>query len=141
MLFLAGLSLLSTQALAAGVCNNASLKGLYNFNFIETNNAAHDVGRINFNGKGGATVAGTEAAGGDTYLVSGSSTYSISASCILQGTIKWKNIGVTTTYSIYLDQMDTTPSVALAYRGNVIFKHSKNRSGSGFIERVQGKFQ
>lgn len=69
----------------AGVCNNASLTGAYNYSVsgVGGGNEAHGVGRITFNGKGGATFGGVETASGYAVSVVGSGIYSVTSALLL----------------------------------------------------------
>ena len=140
VILLVGLLLVAFNGYA-GVCNNGSLVGAYNYNGSGVNigQGEHDVGRINFNGKGVATFSGIETSSGWAVGISGSGTYSVSAACIVVGTINWTN-GVKTTYWLYLDNMDTAPVVSVAYHGNLVLKTTSGHSGSGTLDRVIGKF-
>lgn len=121
----------------AGVCNNGSLTGNYNYNILSID--GHSVGRISFNGKGGASFSGIESASGSAWSVTGSGTYAVTSACTASGTITWRS-GYRTTYWLYLDKMDVAPAVSVAYHGNMILKSTAGYSGSGTLDRVNGKF-
>ncbi len=127
-------SLMSFNA-AAGVCNNGSLIGPYNYEFsgvqpYQTNSgiltwSKHDVGRISFNGAGGVSFNGIETDLGRSITVSGSGSYSVLAWCAAFGTIT-TNRGAVITYWIYLDQMDNAPPVNVAYHATLAVKNNLN---------------
>lgn len=125
----------------AGVCTNGSLIGAYNYSIsgADSGQGFHDVGRISFNGKGSASFSGINSSNGTARSVVGSGTYSISSVCTVSGNIKWTN-GVVSTYWLYLDKMDSVPSVKVAYHGSVVLKNTAGYSSSGTIDRVDGKF-
>jgi len=65
VIFLAGLFLVAFNSFA-GVCANGSLAGAYNVNVlhVRSGQSSHGVGRVNFSGKGAATVSVVESVSG-----------------------------------------------------------------------------
>ena len=118
VLFVVGLFLSAVNSYA-GVCSNGSLTGNYNYNISSID--GHSVGRISFNGKGGASFSGIESVSGTAWSVAGSGTYAVTADCKATGTIVWTS-GYRTTYWLFLDQMDAAPAVSVAYHANIILK-------------------
>lgn len=138
----------------AGICENGSLIGQYNYEFAGTQAyqtpsgilsfSKHDVGRITFNGLGTASISGIETIGGTSYSVNATTTYSVTPGCIASGTfnINANNIPVAVQYWIYLDHMTNpaTPALRIAYHATLVISNDKNESGSGTMTRVIGKF-
>jgi hypothetical protein len=143
VIFLAGLFLVAFNSFA-GVCGNGSLTGAYNINVsdVDSGQSDHFVGRINFNGKGAASIGGVSSNSGVAIGYTGSGTYSVTSACIATGTFSLSN-GTKVTYWLYLDRMDTVPATNVAYHGNIVYKSTGEGgpgSGSGTIDRVFGKF-
>jgi hypothetical protein len=126
----------------AGVCNNGSLKGAYSYSLIGMTDTGYGIfgaGQLNSKGNGTGTISGIGSYFGVTSTGSGSFTYSVSALCVTTGTITTTN-GVKTTFWLYLDRMDASPAVKVAYHGNLVAKNSVGSSFSGMIDKVDGKF-
>jgi hypothetical protein len=125
----------------AGVCNNGTLTGAYNFNVSGVNigQGIHGAGRINFNGKGATGFSGIDTTSGAAVAIVGSGTYAVTPSCTVSGIIRWTN-GVVTNFWMYLDRIDGVPAVNVAYHGSVVLKNNVGESGSGTLDRVIGKF-
>ena len=129
----------------AGVCVNGSLAGAYNVNVlhVRSGQSSHGVGRVNFSGKGAATVSVVESVSGVAKAYTGSGTYAVTSACIATGTFNMSN-GGKLTYWLYLDRMDTVPATNVAYHGNFVYKSTRvgesPASGSGTLDRVVGKF-
>lgn len=143
IIFFVGLLLVANYSFA-GICANGSLTGAYNFNLtdVDSGQSNHSVGRINFNGKGSATISGVSSESGVAKVRSGSGTYSVSSTCLATGTFSLSN-GTKVTYWLYLDNMDSTPRTSIAYHGNIVYKSiggGETGSGSGSLDRVIGKF-
>ena len=145
VIFLAGLFLVAFNSFA-GVCAKGSLAGAYNLNLLRIDEGIsdHDVGRIDFNGKGAATYNGINSDGGWASGHSGSGAYSVSSACIATGTLNLDNGRTKITYWLYLDRMDNVPATRVAYHGNIVYKATtvgdSPSSGSGTLDRVIGKF-
>ena len=140
LLTLLSIGLVIANAANAGVCNKGSLTGDYNYSLIGVSGTSlHGVGRIYFNGAGASSFSGHESYNGAAYPTSGSGTYTVSASCVAVGAVKWTS-GYTTTYRLYLDQMDNVPATRVAYRGTLIAWSNAGVSFSGELNRVIGKF-
>lgn len=133
--------LLTSLNTHAGVCNNGSLAGSYNFSGmgVTLGDSFHFVGRINFNGTGLATFLGVNTARGMEIRIGGSGAYNVSAVCTGSGFINFTN-GLRVTFWGYLDQMDFAPSANLAYHATIGLLTNAGDSASGELIRVQGKF-
>lgn len=129
------------EAIAAGACNKASLRGNYNFVVMgsTSGDSEHIVGRITFNGAGTTSASGVDTYSGITVPIKGNGTYTINTNCEATGTINWTN-GIKSTYWLYLDDMDVIPATALAYHGAFAVQNNNGFSASGEIRRVIGKF-
>jgi hypothetical protein len=123
----------------AGVCNNGTVIGSFNYKIdgVTGGNSAHAVGRIFFNGQGGAAFNGIEATSGGAVAVNGAGTYFVASNCSASGTISWTN-GNVTTYWLYLDHMNSAPTVNFAYHAEIVLKSSFGFSGSGTLDRLFG---
>ena len=136
-------SLFASSNAFAATCNNGSLFSVYSYEFsgVGTNMATWAaVGRITFNGNGNVTFNGVETSGGVAVNVTGSGTYSVNASCNVSGSVNWNN-GNTTTYKLYLDEIDSESATNLAYHATaVVWTPNNGNSGSGSLTRRYGKF-
>jgi hypothetical protein len=140
VILLVGLLLVAFNSYA-GVCGNGSMLGAYNFNGSGdiSGQAVYGAGRFFFNGKGAVSISGVSSTAGVAYDGSGSGTYSVSSSCVLSAYLNYAN-GQKTNFWIYLDNLDTSPAIYVAYHGSFVLKNTAGTSGSGTIDRVTGKF-
>jgi hypothetical protein len=142
---LAVLVMLGSVNTYAGVCNNGSVKGLYNFSVtgVRFNDSFHIAGRVVFNGMGLVSFSGVITEMGGTSQVVGNGTYQLIKGCRGNGSLNFDN-GFSITYWLFLDQLDTAPAINVAYHGTVAAEgHIGNigSSASGELHRVRGKFQ
>ncbi|MCI0654454.1 MAG: hypothetical protein L0Y39_08250 [Methylococcaceae bacterium] len=139
-------TLLSSLNTYAGVCNNGSLIGRYNFSGmgVSFGESFHFIGQIFFDGAGSATLSGINTNNVRIDPIKGNGAYSILPGffpgCLATGSINL-NIGIIVFYWLYLDQMDFSPATNLAYHATLAIRTNLGDSASGELNRVQGKFQ
>ncbi len=151
MLTLLGLLLFSGNLLA-GTCTPATVSssGGYSFSLTHISSPASITppffyaGRMVFNGSSSISLLVVESQAGFTRSVSLSGTYTLPSTCLLtvnfslpaSAQFSAKSFAV----SVFLDRMDTVPSVNVAYHGNAVFRTNLGMSGVGVIDRSFGKF-
>lgn len=145
LLFAAGSSMAASfgtgGTTTSGPCNKGSLIGAYSFEIMgaSAGESEHMVGRIIFNGAGTASANAVDTSMGLATAIIGSGAYTVSTGCIATGSITWSS-GFLSSFWIYLDQLDTSKTPAIAYHGSFAVKNNNGSSASGEINRVIGKF-
>lgn len=145
--YLFGGLLVSPPAAHAGVCNAATLKGVYVADVEETDSPDADsaIARMTFNGTGGLNVeaTGVEDRFGPPFIltVPGTGTYTVDSACraTFEFTYGIAPLTETMTGTLYLHQMDTANANNLAYGGFGIAL-SNGFPGKFEIRRAFGKF-